>query len=925
MEKKNINKTNTQSLQNLRELSSVFNEQKLSDLSKKTKGFRSELDEFFAKLKSRDNSVKQASNEEVKNEVPVQAPSPIVEKPIVAEEKKTTTFIVGNTDRTNNYSRPNYNNSDRSNYNRNTDRNNYNNNSRPNYNNTDRPNYNNNADRTNNYNRNNYNNTSDRPNNYNRSNYSNNNTDRSGYRNNNYNNTSTYNNNNTGTFNNYNRNTNRDYQSGAGSNYRGSDNQNTRFNPADGRNNNRTGFDNRYGDRRFPNTFRPGAVGQFGGQKRNSEPLDNSLLIEKTNKYTTKNKFKEKSNKNSRDYDGDNKAFNRRRYFEENSSDFEEREYTRKLNKKKTKSDIVVMAPVTKAIVNSDTITVKDLSEKIGKTASEIIKRLFILGNMATINSMIDFETAELVGNDLGVLLELKAEKTAEEVLEDKIKETSSDDMETRPPIITIMGHVDHGKTSLLDAIRKTNVASGEAGGITQHIGAYTITKDGRMITFIDTPGHAAFTAMRARGAKITDIAILVVAADDGIMPQTIEAIHHIKAAKVPMIVAVNKIDKKNTNIDKIMQQLTEHEVVPEEWGGDAIIVPLSAKTGEGIPKLLEMMLLVADMAELKSNPNRSAIGTVIEAKLDKGRGPVATVLVQNGTLHVGDVLVSGTTSGKVKAMLDDNGNNVQSVGPSIAVAVLGFDDVPNAGDGVQVVDDKLSKKILQERKTKVKLEKIKSSGGLTIEDFTNANVDKKSFNLIIKADVQGSLEAIKSTISDLGNDEVSVNIIHGGVGSVTETDILLAQASNAIVIAFNTKTESKISNLADKSKVQIENYDIIYEIVDFVEAKVKGLETPKFKEVILGTAEILVVFKLSTAGAVAGSKVTSGVIRRNAKARILRNGEIIDTCTIESVKIVKDDVKEAREGFECGIKLGKSNFAQGDIIEAYVEEKIEV
>lgn len=913
LEKKNTSKTNTQSLQNLRELSIVFNEQKLSDLSKKTKGFRSELDEFFVKLKARENSIKQSNNVEVKNDVPVQTQTPSLneEKPVIVEEKKTTTFIVGNSDRANNYNRNNYNNNDRGNYNRNSDRNNYNS-DRNNYNNnTERSNYNNNSDRTNNYNRN-YNN-SDRTNNYNRNNLSNN-TDRGNFNRNN----------NTGNYNNFNRNANRDYQS-SGSDYRRNDNQNTRFNSADGRNNIRNNnFDNRNGDRRFPNTNRVGgASAPFGGQKRSFELLDNSLIAERTNKFSTKNKFKDKSNKNSRDFD-DSKSFNRRRFFEENSSDFEEREYSRKLSRKKVKSDVVVMAPVTKAIINSETLTVKELSEKIGKTASEIIKRLFILGNMATINSLIDFETAELVGNDLGVTLELKAEKTAEEVLEDKINETSSEDMEVRPPIITIMGHVDHGKTSLLDAIRKTNVVSGEAGGITQHIGAYTITKDGRMITFIDTPGHAAFTAMRARGAKVTDIAILVVAADDGIMPQTIEAIHHIKAAKVPMIVAVNKIDKKNINIDKIMQQLTEHDVVPEEWGGDAIIVPLSAKTGEGIPKLLEMMLLVADMAELKSNPNRPAIGTVIEAKLDKGRGPVATVLVQNGTLHVGDVLVSGTTSGKVKAMLDDNGKNVDSVGPSIAVAVLGFDDVPNAGDGVQVVDDKLSKKILQERKTKVKLEKIKSSGGLTIEDFSNVSVDKKSLNLIVKADVKGSLEAIKSTLSEMGNDEVVVNVIHGGVGSVTETDILLAQASNAIVIAFNTKADSKISNLADKSKVQIESYDIIYEIVDFVEAKVKGLETPKYKEVVLGTAEILVVFKLSTAGAVAGSKVTSGVIRRNAKARILRNGEIIDTCTIESVKIVKDDVKEAREGFECGIKLSKSNFAQGDIIEAFVEEKIE-
>ena len=608
-----------------------------------------------------------------------------------------------------------------------------------------------------------------------------------------------------------------------------------------------------------------------------------------------------------------------------NASFDDDRQYIRKLKVKKEKPEPVQnQTVITKAVINSDHITVKVLSEKIGKTAADIIKKLFILGNMATINSTIDFDTAELVASDFGIELELKAEKSAEEKFDDYVNIVDDEkDLVRRPPIITVMGHVDHGKTSLLDAIRKTNIVSNEAGGITQHIGAYTIKKDGRLITFIDTPGHAAFTAMRARGAMVTDIAVLVVAADDGIMPQTIEAISHIKAANVPMIVAINKIDKPTAQIERIKQQLADNNVLPEEWGGDAILVPVSAKTGEGIDKLLETMLLVADIEDLKANPNRPATGVIIEAKLDRGRGPVATVLVQNGTLKIGNTVVCGTSVGKIRAMIDDNGKNVVSVGPSIAVSVLGFDEVPKAGDTVLVVDEKLSKQIIQERKVKEQLDMINQSGGATLEDLMNTENDIKTLNLILKADVQGSVEAIKQSLLAIKNDEVRINVIHCGVGSVTETDVLLAQASNADIIAFNVKSENKITKYAEKSGVSIKSYSIIYDILDDVNLSVKGMEKPKFKEIVIGHAEVRMVYKITNVGLVAGSYVKDGVVRRNANARIIRGKDIIATAHVDSVKVFKDDVKEVTEGFECGIKLSDTSFKENDILEIFVEEQI--
>ena len=669
-------------------------------------------------------------------------------------------------------------------------------------------------------------------------------------------------------------------------------------------------------------------VNNFNGKnyRTNNEPNKNkfnnsfdfdevfSLENNKQNSRNNKNKDKRYLNENT------TKKQIRIKNFDDESGD---RVYNRKLKTKKEKAPVAQATVITKAVMTTEMISVKELSEKIGKPAVQIIKQLFILGNMATINSSIDYDTASLVSSELGVDLELKLEKSYEEKLDDLAHIDASENTEPRPPVVTIMGHVDHGKTSLLDFIRKTKVVDGEAGGITQHIGAYTIEKDGRKITFIDTPGHAAFTAMRARGAEVTDIAVLVVAADDGVMPQTVEAINHIKQAGVPMIVAINKMDKPTANVERIKQQLSEHDVIPEEWGGDAILVPVSAKTGEGVDKLLEMMLLVADMEDLKANPNRPAIGTIIEAKLDRGRGPVATILVQNGTLKIGNTLVCGTTLGRVRAIIDDSGKNVVSAGPSTAVAVLGLEDVPNAGDSVQAVEERFSKQIIQERKAKLQLEKIKNSGGTSLEEFMQLSGDMKHLNIIIKADVQGSVEALKSSLIDESNDEVKISCIHSGVGAVNETDVLLAQASHAMIIAFNVKVESKILKMAEKADVEIKSYKIIYEALNDVALKVKGMQAPKYQRNSIGTAEVRMVYKITGVGLVAGCYVKSGYITRNAIAQIIRGGEVIKETVVESIKIFKDDAKEVREGFECGIKLKDAEYKEGDIIEAFEEKEI--
>lgn len=608
----------------------------------------------------------------------------------------------------------------------------------------------------------------------------------------------------------------------------------------------------------------------------------------------------------------------------------EDRMLSRKIRPKKKEQEVKqVIRPSGPAIITTENLTVKILSEATGKSVSEIIKNFMLLGMNVTINSFIDFPTAELICSEMGVEIQQKLTKTSEEKLhdlEEDLKTKFDENAVARPPIVTVMGHVDHGKTSLLDYIKKTKVTDGEAGGITQHIGAYKVDVNGKSITFIDTPGHEAFTMMRARGASVTDIAILVVAGDDGLMPQTIEAINHIKAAKVPMIVAINKMDKPQADADRVMQQLAEHNVLPEAWGGDAIIVKISAHTGEGISKLLETILLVAEMEELKANPNKPAMGTVLEARLDKGRGAIASLVVRDGSLKIGDTLVCGTCLCKVKAMIDENNKSLKVASPSTPVSVLGFNEVPNAGDSFTVVDEKLSKEIIQERISKKRIEMAKNSSANTLEDLMakTSEGDVKILNLLIKTDVGGSLEAIKQSVMKLTNDEVKVNILHSGVGAISESDIILANASNAMVIGFNVRIDSKVKTIAERNKVIIKTYKIIYELLDELEAVMKGMKEPKYEEVYLGKAEILQVFKLSTSGLVAGSRVKDGVVMRNEHARIIRNGEVVADTIISSVKIVKDDVKEAGKDRECGIKLNTDNFKAGDIIECYTLKRIE-
>ena len=600
---------------------------------------------------------------------------------------------------------------------------------------------------------------------------------------------------------------------------------------------------------------------------------------------------------------------------------------SRKLIKKKKEAQTVVAPQITHAVITTNEITVKDLSEKIGKPVSEIVKKLMLLGVMATINSSIDFDTAELVSNELGVTLELKLDKTFEEKLHDvSAEQDAEENLVKRPPVVTVMGHVDHGKTSLLDAFRKSNVVSGEAGGITQKIGAYQISFNGEKITFIDTPGHAAFTSMRARGAEVTDVAILVVAADDGIMPQTVEAINHIKAAGVPMIVAINKMDKPEANPERVKQQLTEHGVLPEEWGGDAICVPISAKTGMGLDELKKMILLVAEMEDLKANPNKMATGVVLEAELDKNRGAVATVLVQNGTLKIGDSIMSGITYGKVKAMFDENGKPVKKAGPSTPVSVMGFNDVPSSGDAVYAVEESLSKQVINERINKIKQERAKHTSGATADDFMSRVHEGKlkNLNIIIKADTQGSVEALKASLEAIKNDEVKVVCIHSAPGAITESDVILAQTTGAIIIAFNLKTPSKMEQLIESMKVEHIESKIIYEIIDQVTRISKGMMAVKYEEKYIGSAEIRVVFKLSSAGMVAGSYVLDGKIQRNGIAKVKRKNETIGESMIDSLKIVKDEKSEVAKGFECGIKLRDNiNFQEGDIIECYLKQEI--
>ena len=573
-----------------------------------------------------------------------------------------------------------------------------------------------------------------------------------------------------------------------------------------------------------------------------------------------------------------------------------------------------------------DTITVKELCEKLGKPTAEVIKNLIFLGVMAGVNQEIDFATAEKLCEKYEVIAERKEEETELEAFEEDT-DIVEENLEKRPPIVTIMGHVDHGKTSLLDAIRKARVTDTEAGGITQHIGAYTVTLNGEKITFLDTPGHEAFTAMRARGAQVTDIVILVVAADDGIMPQTKEAISHCKAANVPMIVAINKIDRPGANVDRVKQELTEHGLVAEDWGGDTICVPVSAKTGENLDSLLEMILLTAEMQELTADPNRKSKGTVIEAKLDKGRGAVASLLIQNGTLHVGDSILVGSTYGRIRAMFDDMGKKIKSAGPSIPVEVLGLSEVPAAGDRFVVVkDEKTARNMAEIRKDKIKTESHQTSHRVSLEDlYSQIQEGKvKELSIIVKADVQGSVEAIRQSLEKLSTDDVKVRVIHGAVGAITETDITLAAASNALMIGFNVRPDSNAIAAAERDGVDIKTYRIIYDAIEDVKSAMIGMLDPEYKEVVNGKAEVRMTYKISNVGTIAGCYVTDGKIVRNSEIRVIRDGIVIFESVLASLKRFKDDVKEVNKGYECGLSVERFNdLKEGDIIESFTMEAV--
>ena len=579
-----------------------------------------------------------------------------------------------------------------------------------------------------------------------------------------------------------------------------------------------------------------------------------------------------------------------------------------------------------KKITFTDSLTVAELAKKLHREPSELIKKLFMLGVMATINQDLDKDAIELIAGEYGVEVEEKVSIDASD-LESFITEDNPDELSERPPVVTIMGHVDHGKTTLLDSIRQSKVTQGEAGGITQHIGAYQVETEGKKITFLDTPGHAAFTTMRARGAKVTDITILVVAADDGVMPQTVEAINHAKAAEVPIIVAVNKIDKPTANPDRVMQELTEHGLIAEDWGGDTIFVPISALTGEGIDQLLEMVLLVAEMEELKANPNRNAYGTVIEAKLDKGRGSVATLLVQNGTLKIGDPIVVGNTFGRVRAMVNDIGRRVKEVGPSTPVEITGLHEVPQAGDRFVVFDDEKTARQVGEARAQKALQETRSESARVSLDTLFEQMkqgDIKELNIIVKADVQGTVEALTASLQKIDVEGAKVNIIHNGVGAITESDIILATASNAIIIGFNVRPNPNAKSMAEQENVDIRLHRIIYKAIEEIEQAMKGLLDPEYEEKVIGQVEVRQTFKVSKVGTIAGSYVTDGKITRDSSIRLIRDGIVIFEGEIDTLKRFKDDVKEVAQGYECGITIKNFNdIKEGDIIEAYIMEEI--
>ena len=674
---------------------------------------------------------------------------------------------------------------------------------------------------------------------------------------------------------------------------------------------------------------KPPAAGEQAGYRdkpaKNVQQRDGDSKIKQGDRKLpekTARPYKQGQNANSAQA-GKNKPGKKNHHLGNNKQSFK-KDYSRpqkKAKHKRKREDVNVQIP--ESISINDTIMVRELAEKLNTNPAEIMKKLMDLGTMATINQVIDYDTAEIVAS----LYDTRVERIIpeeEKILEEIVDDESS--LEMRAPVVTVMGHVDHGKTSLLDKIRKADVVSGEAGGITQHIGAYQVNVNGNRITFIDTPGHEAFTAMRARGANLTDIVILVVAADDGVMPQTVEAINHIKAADVPFIVAINKIDKPQANPDRVMQQLTEYEIVSEEWGGNVIYVPVSAKSGEGIENLLEMVLLVAEMHDINANPNRMAEGVVIEGRLDKGRGAVSTVLVLKGTLEIGDYLVCGTSWCKVRAMTDYRGRRVEKAPPSMPVEITGWSDVPEAGGKVQVCDEKIAKEISSIRLSERKIEEQKQNSRVSLDDFFKhmQDSDVKELNLIIKGDVQGSIEALTQSLLRLTTDEVKIKVIHSAVGAITETDVMLASASNAIIIGFNVRPDSKARKHAEEEKIDVRLYRVIYEAIDDVKKAMVGLLDPEYKEKYLGRAEVRATFKVPNIGTVAGSYVIDGKIQRNAGVRCLRDGIIIYEGKLSSLKRFKDDVKEVVENYECGMGIKDFNdIKEGDLIEAFIMEEV--
>ena len=740
--------------------------------------------------------------------------------------------------------------------------------------------------------------------------------------------------------------------------FRNNNSQDSKF----GNRNNNSGF-NKEGSRSFRDNNNGSSFKRdFKQRPANNKSIDKNIkdivsidIMEKDNQrdYSTKIIDKQKANRNLDDKKKNNR--NRRGSDEESfdedklrdlkqvnrlSNMFEDQEggmldyydlttARGKKNKKKAKKDgernkqkIFEL----KEITIPSNISVKDLATDLKKTSTEVIKKLFDLGIMANINQTLDFDTAYLVADAFGVMATKKEEIKDEDILFDD-SEDKEEDLQQRPPVVVVMGHVDHGKTSLLDAIRQTNVIEGEAGGITQHIGAYKVNVNGREITFLDTPGHEAFTSMRARGAQITDIAILVIAADDGVMPQTVEAINHAKAAGIPIIVAVNKIDLPGANVDKVKQELMKYELVPEEWGGDTIFVPISAKKNINIDNLLEMVLLVADMQNLRANPNRQSKGTVIEARLDKAQGPIASVLVQRGTLNVGDTIILGTSIGKIRTMKNDKGKMVREAGPATPVEITGLHEVPEAGDVFyEVKNEKVAKHLIEQRKLENREKTLNSTEAVTLDNLFDkmASEDLKQLNIIVKADVQGTAEAMKSSLEKLSNDEVRVSVIHSSAGGVTESDVQLAKAANAIIIAFNVRPVGAAKNLAEKDGVEIKQYSVIYQAIEDVQDAMKGMLAPVYQEVNIGNAEVRQTFRISNVGTIAGCFVLDGKLERNAGVRVIREGVVIHDGKLVSLKRFKDDAKEVSKGFECGLQIEDYNdLKEGDTIEAYIKEEV--